>query len=158
MRGTVVAVADAYAGGVRDGYETAVLRVAAAIPPGRVLSYGDIAALLEGMGPRTVGRVLSRHGADVPWWRVLRADGTVFEPLVSRAAVEYAREGTPLVPARDGERGRGPRVRMGEARWQPSPGELAHLDAALAAIGWWDEDRPGEPSPVLSAVDDGMEA
>ncbi|GGC87910.1 hypothetical protein GCM10011512_13560 [Tersicoccus solisilvae] len=143
---------------MRDGYESAVLRVAAAIPPGRVLSYGDIADLLEDMGPRTVGRVMSRHGADVPWWRVLRADGTVFGPLQTRAAAEYAREGTPLVPARDDDPPRVPRVRMREARWRPTPDELARLDAALAAAGWWDEDRPGEPGPVLSVADDEMEA
>ncbi|MEH0111081.1 MGMT family protein [Tersicoccus sp. MR15.9] len=141
---------------MRNGFETAVLRVAAAIPEGRVLSYGDIADLLEGMGPRTVGRVMSRHGDDVPWWRVLRADGTVFGPLAARAAIEYAREGTPLAPARDGATA--PRVRMREARWQPSRDELARLDRALAADGWWEASTPEHGEAVLSVPDDGIDA
>lgn len=134
-----------------------MLRVAAAIPAGRVLSYGDIADLLEGMGPRTVGRVMSRHGADVSWWRVLRSDGTVFGPLADRAAVEYEREGTPLVQPRDGARATSRRVHMRQARWQPSPAELARLDEALAADGWWDAATSEQPRPVLSVADDGIE-
>lgn len=150
--------ADAYAGGVRDGFETAVLRVAAAIPEGRVLSYGDIADLLDGMGPRTVGRVMSHHGDEVAWWRVLRADGTVFPPLAARAAAAYEREGTPLMPVRGGVGRAAPRVHMRQARWQPTPDELARLDRSLAAAGWWDADTPEEPPSVLSVADDGIEA
>ena len=52
-----------------------VLDLVATIPEGRVLAYGDIAKRLGGMGPRTVGTVMSRYGSDLPWWRVIRSDG-----------------------------------------------------------------------------------
>ena len=46
------------------------------IPAGRVMSYGDVAEFLGAGGPRQVGWVMSHFGSGVPWWRVLRADGT----------------------------------------------------------------------------------
>lgn len=51
--------------------------VIAAIPPGFVTSYGDVAerAGLPGRA-RLVGLVLREDGADLPWHRVLHADGT----------------------------------------------------------------------------------
>ncbi|MFP5334457.1 MAG: MGMT family protein [Actinomycetes bacterium] len=87
-----------------------VLEVVESIPPGRVLSYGDVAELVGEGGPRSVGRVMSRYGGGVPWWRVLRADGTVVPPLVDAAVERYRQEGTPL-------RADGRRVDMSLARW-----------------------------------------
>ena len=56
----------------------AIARVIAAIPPGRVASYGEIAAR-AGLPrhARLVRRVLGDAGAEakLPWHRVLRADG-----------------------------------------------------------------------------------
>jgi methylated-DNA-protein-cysteine methyltransferase related protein len=43
-----------------------VLAVVERIPPGRVLSYGDVAALASAPTPRDVGQVLLRHGEEVP--------------------------------------------------------------------------------------------
>lgn len=93
-----------------DDFAEAVLDVVAAIPPGRVLSYGDVAEYLGAGGPRSVGRVLATRGSGVPWWRVLRADGSVVEPLRERAVAAYRAEGTPLAPG-------GARVDMSRARW-----------------------------------------
>ncbi len=45
--------------GVLDDYADRVLQVVEAIPPGRVMSYGDIAECLAAGGPRQVGRVLA---------------------------------------------------------------------------------------------------
>ena len=49
------------------------------IPPGRVAAYGQVAALVEGCGPRQVGYAL--HALpdvhDVPWHRVLNARGEI---------------------------------------------------------------------------------
>jgi alkylated DNA nucleotide flippase Atl1 len=95
-----------------DDFSEAVLDVVARIPPGRVLSYGDVAELLGHGGPRLVGRVMSTRGSGVPWWRVLRADGSVVPELVSRAVRHYREEGTPM--RRDGVR-----VDMRLARWTP---------------------------------------
>jgi methylated-DNA-protein-cysteine methyltransferase-like protein len=56
----------------------AIMRVIAAIPKGRVASYGEIAAR-AGLPrhARLVGHVLGAAGAEakLPWYRVLRADG-----------------------------------------------------------------------------------
>jgi alkylated DNA nucleotide flippase Atl1 len=42
------------------------------VPPGCVATYGDI----DRRAPRLVGRVLHDTGADVPWHRIVRADGS----------------------------------------------------------------------------------
>ena len=55
-----------------DGYTERVLSLVERIPPGRVMSYGDVAEWLGEGGPRQVGRVLALHGGGVPWWRVPR--------------------------------------------------------------------------------------
>jgi alkylated DNA nucleotide flippase Atl1 len=93
-----------------DDYAEAVLDVVRRIPSGRVLSYGDVAEYLEEGGPRAVGRVMATRGSGVPWWRVLRADGSVVPELADRAFEHYRVEGTPL------RRG-GARVDMASARW-----------------------------------------
>jgi alkylated DNA nucleotide flippase Atl1 len=104
--------------GPRDGSEPLpvfveeVLDVVEAVPPGRVLSYGDVAELVGRHGPRAVGRALAEYGAAVPWWRVLRADGSPAPPVAERALAHYRAEGTPL-------RADGRRVDMARARWSP---------------------------------------
>jgi alkylated DNA nucleotide flippase Atl1 len=50
-----------------EGFVEAVLEVVSDIPPGRVMTYGQIAALLGSRGARVVGNVMARYGADVPW-------------------------------------------------------------------------------------------
>jgi alkylated DNA nucleotide flippase Atl1 len=87
-----------------------VLEAVEEIPPGRVLSYGDVAELVGQGGPRMVARVMSRYGGSVPWWRVLRADGTPAPVVAARALAHYRAEGTPLRPSGD-------RVDMRRARW-----------------------------------------
>ena len=87
-----------------------VLALVEAIPPGRVLSYGDVAARVGAPTPREVGEVLQQQGHDVPWWRVLRADGTCAPHLRDRQLALLAAEDAPLSPAGDA-------VDMGRARW-----------------------------------------
>jgi alkylated DNA nucleotide flippase Atl1 len=81
-----------------------------AIPRGRVASYGDIAALADAPTPRLVGRILSEDGHDLPWHRVLRANGTP-APGLARRQLELLRAEGVLA---DGER-----VSMRQYRWQP---------------------------------------
>lgn len=52
------------------------------IPPGRVMSYGQIAAEVDRVGvtARTVGWALSACPEDVPWWRVVNAKGKCSVP------------------------------------------------------------------------------
>ncbi|WP_240979438.1 MGMT family protein [Streptomyces sp. HNM0574] len=97
-------------------YAERVLDVAELIPPGRVMTYGDIAEWLGDGGPRQVGRAMALYGGAVPWWRVVRADGKPLPGQETRALEHYRTEGTPL---RDTTRtGRDtPRIDMRRARW-----------------------------------------
>jgi methylated-DNA-protein-cysteine methyltransferase-like protein len=52
----------------------AVYAYVRSIPPGRVLSYGDVGQAV-GVGARAVGWALSFCPPDVPWQRVVGADG-----------------------------------------------------------------------------------
>ncbi|MDI2030064.1 MGMT family protein [Saccharopolyspora sp. TS4A08] len=61
-----------------------VRAVVASIPPGKVLSYGDVAARAGLNSPRLVGRIMAEDTADLPWYRVLRSNGTVAEHLRHR--------------------------------------------------------------------------
>jgi alkylated DNA nucleotide flippase Atl1 len=79
-----------------DDYVEAVLSAVEAIPPGRACSYSDLAELIGRGGPRQVGQVMSRYGAGVPWWRVVRADGRPAQGLEQEALTRLRAEGTPL--------------------------------------------------------------
>ncbi|MEJ5866494.1 MGMT family protein [Pseudokineococcus sp. 5B2Z-1] len=92
-----------------EEWTRAVLDLVEQVPPGRVLTYGDVAELLGSGAARSVGRTMALHGAEVAWWRVVRADGTLHDPLVPRAAREHEREGTPRRP--------GGAVDLERARW-----------------------------------------
>jgi alkylated DNA nucleotide flippase Atl1 len=105
-------VSDEAAGAIGE-YADRVLDVVEQIPPGHVMSYGDIAEYLGTGGPRQVGRVMATLGGSVAWWRVIHADGTP-APGHDLAALErYHEEGTPLRSARPPVR-----VDMRKARWQ----------------------------------------
>lgn len=80
----------------RDDFAEAVLQVVERIPSGRVMTYGAIAELLGRGGPRGVGGVMARDGSAVPWWRVVRANGTLPGHLVIDAQEHWALERTPL--------------------------------------------------------------
>ena len=57
-----------------------VQRVVRRIPPGRVIAYGGVAALIGvPRAARRVGQVMSNlpDGTDVPWWRVVNASGGI---------------------------------------------------------------------------------
>lgn len=72
-----------------------VYAVARLVPPGRVVSYGDIAALFDA-SPRQVGRFLSGCGdTGVPWWRVTDASGHLPRHLILEAIAHWRAEGTP---------------------------------------------------------------
>lgn len=96
-----------------------VLDVVDGIPPGRVMSYGDIAEYLGLGGPRQVGRVMALWGGGVAWWRVIRADGSLLPGHEREALARYREEGTPLRPAGDRAQFR---VDMRRARWIASAG------------------------------------
>jgi DNA-binding HxlR family transcriptional regulator/alkylated DNA nucleotide flippase Atl1 len=77
-------------GAGRDAKTERILGRVRDIPPGRVRTYGDI----EPRAPRSVGRALHDTPADVPWHRVVRADGTL--PLGDRQRRLLRAERVPL--------------------------------------------------------------
>lgn len=95
-------------------FAEAVLGVVAAIPPGRVMTYGDVAAVLGSRAARAVGNVMSWYGSDAPWWRVVRASGHPAAGHEDRAFEHFRDEGTPLVTTDDGYR-----VNLRAARYVP---------------------------------------
>ena len=103
-----------------DEFDSQVLDVVEMIPPGQVMTYGDIAEYLGRHGPRRVGRVMALWGGGVAWWRVVHADGSLLAGHEPEALRRYAGEGTPL---RAGSGGRPARVDIPRARWlTPPPG------------------------------------
>jgi alkylated DNA nucleotide flippase Atl1 len=82
-----------------------VLARVRSIPPGRVAAYSDITP----GAPRQAGQVLARsYEPDVPWHRVVRADGSLAKGDRQRALLEA--EGVPFRRGTD-------RVDMAVARW-----------------------------------------
>ncbi|WP_116045170.1 MGMT family protein [Amycolatopsis palatopharyngis] len=90
-----------------------VRELIAAVPEGSVSTYGDIAALAGAPTPRLVGRILAEDGHDVPWHRILRANGTP-APHLAREQLELLRAEGVLA---DGEK-----VNLRTYRWTPSAG------------------------------------
>jgi len=95
-------------------FAEAVLDVVAAIPPGSVMTYGDVAAVLGSRAARAVGNVMAWYGSDVPWWRVIRASGHPAIGHEDRALEHFREEGTPLITSADGYR-----VNLRLARYLP---------------------------------------
>jgi alkylated DNA nucleotide flippase Atl1 len=84
-----------------------VLSRVRAIPPGFVRAYGDVSP----GAPRFAGAVLAWVvEPDLPWWRVVRADGSLAKGARQRALLEA--EGVPF---------RGQRVAMRIARLPADP-------------------------------------
>jgi methylated-DNA-protein-cysteine methyltransferase related protein len=81
-----------------------ILERVRAIPEGFVRTYGDI----DPRAPRLVGLVLSQTHEDIPWQRVVRADGTLTQGARQRELL--LREGVSM---------RGDRVDLDDARLPP---------------------------------------
>jgi methylated-DNA-protein-cysteine methyltransferase-like protein len=57
-------------------YRECVYEIVREIPNGKVMTYGQIAAILgDGYTARTVGYVMHGAGEDVPWQRVINSQG-----------------------------------------------------------------------------------
>jgi methylated-DNA-protein-cysteine methyltransferase-like protein len=74
------------------------------VPPGYVTTYGD----LSPSAPRHAGHALSQMPPGIPWWRVVRSDGTW--PKGAEQRRRLLAEDVPI---------RGQRVVMAEARIPP---------------------------------------
>lgn len=89
-----------------------IREIIAAIPPGSVATYGDIAELAGAPSARLVGRVLAEDGHDLPWQRVLRANGTTAPHLTREQLARLRAEGV----LADGEK-----VDLRRYRWADAP-------------------------------------
>lgn len=79
-----------------EEFTEAVLQVVEQIPEGCVATYGLIAERLGRGGARQVGKVMSLEGQAVPWWRVVRANGTLPPHLMVDAQQHWRDERTPV--------------------------------------------------------------
>ncbi|HEV7208494.1 MAG TPA: MGMT family protein [Mycobacteriales bacterium] len=102
------------AAGLPTPFALRVLDVVDRIPPGKVMTYGDVAEFLGSGAARVVGNVMSQHGHEVAWWRVLLSTGHVAPSHPAEALERLRAEGTPLLPG-------GERVNLAVARWDGRP-------------------------------------
>lgn len=98
---------------VTDKQVELVRSLVAAIPLGRVSTYGDIAALAGLSSPRIVGWIMRTDSSDLPWHRVIRASGRPAQHLATRQLELLRAEGVLSV---DG------RVALSEIRYEFPPG------------------------------------
>ncbi len=74
-----------------DNRREALYLVLAQIPPGKVISYGELASLAGlGRAARWVGRTLSQlpEGSRLPWHRVIAASGRISLPAGTASGAE----------------------------------------------------------------------
>ena len=70
-----------------------VYAIIGSIPPGNVLSYGEVADRAGLRSARLVGRILAECDDDIPWHRVVRADGSPAPHLASKQTALLRAEG-----------------------------------------------------------------
>ena len=99
-----------------SGFSEAVWALARRVPAGQATTYGLLAEAHFGVvkGARGVGQAMARCPGDVPWWRVVHADGRMKRatgadeqrarlaeegvPLTSDGRVDWAEAGGPWSP------------------------------------------------------------
>lgn len=96
-----------------------VREVISAVPAGTVATYGDVAALAGLPSPRMVGRVLREDGGDIPWHRIIRADGVPAPHLRSEQLARLRAEGVLA---------EGQRINLARYRWDPTQSGTAAAD------------------------------
>ena len=82
-----------------------IVAVIAALGPGEVVCYGDVAHDAGHPGAaRAVGALLSTTDVDLPWWRVVRSDGRIVTANPDRQADRLRKEGVTIVDTPTGPR------------------------------------------------------
>lgn len=84
---------------ITDEQVERVRALVAAIPPGSVSTYGDIAAAADLSSPRIVAWIMRTDSSDLPWHRVITASG---RPAPHLATVQLERLRAEGVLAVDG--------------------------------------------------------
>lgn len=76
------------------GFEDRTVEVIRSIPPGEVMSYGEVAEAAGHPGAaRAVGTLLRFTTEDLPWWRVVGWDGRLRAPDPDEQAARLRAEG-----------------------------------------------------------------
>lgn len=86
-----------------------IREIVADIPAGKIATYGDVATVSGAPSAQVVGQILGEVGHDLPWHRVLRADGTPPAHLAEEQLRRLSAEGVPS----DGQR-----INLRFYRWQ----------------------------------------
>lgn len=92
----------------QDSPAERILACVEAIPPGQVMTYGDVAEYVGVNSARIVGRVLAMDGGTVPWHRVLRSNGTLADHLYTEQRQRLLAEGVRFL---------GDKVDLAHFRW-----------------------------------------
>jgi alkylated DNA nucleotide flippase Atl1 len=93
---------------VTDEQVERVRSLVAAIPSGRVATYGDIASAAGLSSPRIVGWIMRTDSSDLPWHRVITASGRPARHLMTRQLELLRAEGVLAVHGK---------VALGEVRY-----------------------------------------
>lgn len=88
---------------------------------------------------------MALYGSAVPWWRVVRSDGTLLPAHELRALDHYRAEGTPLREASHRAEGHIPRIDMRRARWDGGGQADAAPDEGCGPGEPGDRGGPGGP-------------
>jgi methylated-DNA-protein-cysteine methyltransferase-like protein len=82
-------------------FEADIVAVLARLQPGEVVTYGEVAADAGRPGAaRAVGHLLATQPADLPWWRVVAANGRLVPGHEAEHARRLAAEGVALANGR----------------------------------------------------------
>ena len=85
---------------ITDDQVEAVRSLVAAIPAGKVSTYGDIAEAAGLSSPRIVGWIMRTDSSDLPWHRVITASGRPAPHLTTRQLELLRAEGVLAVDGR----------------------------------------------------------
>lgn len=113
----------------------AIFNLIREVPKGEVASYGMIASLLPGVGPRQVARALRTAPDNLQWYRIVSASGAIANhsgaerqrELLKKEGVAFKKNGA--VDWAD-HRWRGP-----SNRWSKAYGKA--VDEVMAIIATW---------------------
>jgi alkylated DNA nucleotide flippase Atl1 len=82
-------------------FDDAVGTVLDSLPPGEVVTYGEVAAEAGFPGAaRAVGRLLATSGGAHPWWRVVTATGRLVPGHEAEQARRLVAEGVTVADGR----------------------------------------------------------
>lgn len=98
-----------YGAGVDEQTHERVREIITSVPAGKVATYGDIARSAGLPNPRMVGWILREDGFDLPWHRIIRADG-VPAPHLRTEQLELLRA--------EGVLANGQKIDLRTYRWQ----------------------------------------